>query len=509
VQNLVPLIGAPWHVAKRAKAERDRAIAERDRALAERDRALAERDRALAERDAAYEERDRAWRERDSALLEVGAPRVAAADATAALRVRTGVYQEAEPGAKRALVILMRGPAANREIEITQPFFEAYCRRIGIDLQIVEVPQAVPPFLAKARLLPIVEQYDRFAILETHMMIRQGSPDLFAIVPADKVGAMPEGRWTDRRERCIELSGLCGFSTPLQEERYFNTDLLVMSRAHLQMLRALSEEPISNYRLDEQDALNALLYHNDVPVFALPRDFNWIPYSPVEFDWRWSWIFNLSNSWRAPPTQKHAWRQVSDGAGGHYSRTQLAPGQCRLPLLIETAEQLRGSVVRFVSAAEMNYRGLSARIHLTPDELAVMWCGVSSLSEGPAIYGPYLDLAAGWWSVTLLEPDGLTPVAPDIVVDVVHDFGRNTARSRAPIGPGATFSFELDRDVTKTEVRMYSGDRDYTVGWIVFRATERPIEESSQGREQDKILLGIKHKLVPTKPEFHARRVRC
>jgi hypothetical protein len=495
VKKLVPLIGAPWRAAKRARAERDRAIAERDS--------------ARMERDAAYEERDRALRERDSALLEVGASRADVDDSAAALRVRTSVYQDVEHGAKRALIIPVRGPASNREIEITQPFFEAYCRRIGIDLQIIEVPQAVPPFLVKASLLPIVEQYDRFAIFETHIIIRQGSPDLFAIVPTDKVGAMPEGRWTDRRERCIELSGLCGFSTPLPAERYVSTDLLVMSRSHLQVLQGLSEEPISNYRLDEQDALNALLYHNDVPVFALPRDFNWIPYLPVDFDWRWAWIFNLSNIWRGEPTQKHAWRRVSDGQGGHYSRTRLVPGQCRLPSLIEITEQLRGSDVRFVSAAEMHYRELLARIHLTPDELAVMWCGVSSLGEVPAIYGPYLDLPAGWWSVTLLEADGVTPAAPEIVVDVVHDFGRNTARYRAPIGPGATFTFELDRDVTKIEVRMYSGDQDYTVGWIVLRAAERPIEELSQGRERDEILPELKHKLESTKIEFHARRVGC
>jgi hypothetical protein len=287
---------------------------------------------------------------------------------------------------------------------------------------------------------------------------------------------MPEGRWTDRRERCIELSGFYGFSTPLPAERYINTDLLVMSHAHLEVLQALSAEPVSDYRLDEQDALNALLYHNDVPVFALPRDFNWIPYSVAEFDWRWAWIFNVADTWRRSPTQEHAWRRVGDGEGGHYSRTRLVPGQCRLPSLIEIAEQLRGSVVRFVSAAEMSYRLLSARIHLTSDELAVIWCGMSSRSEEPSVYGPYWDLPAGWWSVTLLEPDGVTAASPEIVVDVVHDIGRNLARSRAPIGPGATFTFELDRDVTNLEVRMYSGDRDYTVGWIVFRATDRPTE---------------------------------
>jgi hypothetical protein len=463
VKNLMPLIAAPWRAAKRARLERDRA--------------LAERDSARAERDAAYEERDRALRERDSALLQVSAPHANVEDATATPRVRDGVYHETAPGPKRTLVIPVRGPAASREIEITQPFFEAYCRRTGIDLLIVDVPQAVPSCFVKASLLPIVEQYDRFALLEPYIIIRQGSPDLFAIVPADKIGAMPEGRWTDRRERCSELSGLYGFSTPLSAERYVNTDLLVMSRAHLEVLRAaLTAEPISNYRLDEQDALNALLYHNDVPVFALPRDFNWIPYSAAEFDWRWAWIFNVADTWRRPSTQEHAWRCVGDGEGGHYSRTRLLPGQCRLPSLIEITEQLAGSVVRFVGAAEMSYRGMSARIHLTADELAVMRCGMSSRGEEPSVYGPYLDLPAGSWSVTLLEPDGVTAASPNIVVDVVHDSARNFVRSRAPIGPGATFTFELDRDVTNLEVRLYSGDRDYTVGWIVLRAADHPTE---------------------------------
>jgi hypothetical protein len=436
-----------------------------------------------AERDAAYEERDRALRELNKILLQVDAPCAKLEDVTAALRVRTCIYQEAEPKGKRTLVIPVRGPIANREIQVTQPFFEAYCQRLGIDLQIIDVPQTVPPSSIKAGLLPIVEKYDRFAILEPNMIVRQGSPDLFAVVPEDKLGAMIEGRWTDRRERCIELSGLCGFKTPLPAERYVNTDLLVMSHAHLRVLEALTEEPVSNYRLGEQDALNALLYHSDVPVHGLPRDFNWVPYSPADFDWRWAWIFNMSDSWRSPPTQEHAWKPGSEGNGGYYTRTRLVPGHCRLPSLIEVAEQLRGRMVRFVNAGEMSYRGLSARVHLTGDDAAVMWCGMSALSEEPPIYGPYLDLAAGSWTVSLLGPDGVTPADPEIVVDVVHDLGRNTVRARAPIGPGATFNILLDRDVTKTEVRMYSDHRDYAVGCIAFKATDRPIaDEQARSR---------------------------
>ena len=178
----------------------------------------------------------------------------------------------------------------------------------------------------------------------------------------------------------------------------------------------------------------------------------------------------MANSWRSPPTQDYAWKQVSNGLSGYYSRTPLAPRHCRLPALIEITEQLRGSPVRLVNAAEMSYQALSARIHLTADEAAVMWWGKSAIGQSPPIYGPYLDLPAGRWSVTLLAPDGVTPADPEIVVDVVHDSGRNTVRPPAPVGSGATFEILLERDVTGIEVRMYSGDRDHTTGCILFRA---------------------------------------
>ena len=462
----VPVIGEAWRAVERAEAERNRALAA-EAAM-------------RAERDAAFEERDRALAERDKALFQIDLPSEPLERAEEKLRVRVRISQEGDLKGKRALVIPVQGPVANRELQVTQPFFEAYCHRAGIDLQIIDVPQALASACVKAGLQPLVAEYDRFAIAEPHVIVRHGCPDLFAVVPEDRLGAMIEGRWTDRRQRCVELSGLCGFRTELPAERYVNTDLLVMSQAHLPILEALTRTPVSSYRLGEQDAFNAMLYHSDVSVYGLPRDFNWVPYMPSEFDWRWAWIFNMADSWRSPPTQAYAWKPSNNGS---YSRTRLAPRHCRLPALIEIAEQLRGGAVRLVNAAEMSYHGLSARVHLSADEAAVMWWGESALGEAPPIYGPYLDLAAGRWSVSLLAPDGITPADPEIVVDVVHDSGRNTVRPPAPIGSGATFEILLDRDVTGTEVRMYSGNRDHTVGCILFRALTDSLHAGAEARE--------------------------
>jgi hypothetical protein len=76
----------------------------------------------------------------------------------------------------------------------------------------------------------------------------------------------------------------------------------------------------------------------------------------------------------------------------------------------------------------------------------------------------------------------------------------------APIGPGATFTFDWT-DVTNLKVRLSSGNRDHSVGWIVLRATDSPLQELSWGGEKAKIGHGLEHGLG--KIEFQARRVPC
>jgi hypothetical protein len=453
-----------------------RVTAERDRARADRDRARAAEAAMKAERDLAYEERDKVVEERDAArsLLQ-NRNAWAAETAPPALSVREGAGFPRGSG-KHAFVVPVHGPIAGRELKVTLPFFEEYCRQAGLDLLIVDVPRGAPFSSFHAGLRPIVEVYDRFVIAQPHVLIRDGCPDLLGLVPESEIGAVVEGRWIDRREHCAELTGLCGFSAPLPATRYINTDLLVLSRNHLSSLEGLAQEPIGDYLLGAQDALNVLLYRDDIPVHGVPRDFNWVPSSAAEYDWRWSWIFNVADTWRVQPTQTDAWKPLGDGDTGRYSRTRLKPEHCRLPSLLETAEQLRGNDVRVVGPGEMSYQGLSARIHLTAADVAVMWCAATGTRDTAAIYGPYFDLPAGRWSVTLLAADGCSPADPEIVVDVAHDHGRNLVRQRGPIGPEGSFDIFLDRDVTNVEVRMYSGNRAYSVGAVVFTAAKGAAE---------------------------------
>jgi hypothetical protein len=114
-----------------------------------------------------------------------------------------------------------------------------------------------------------------------------------------------------------------------------------------------------------------------------------------------------------------------------------------------------------------------------------MWCGTTSPGKEPPIYGGYLDLPAGRWSVSLLAPDGVTPADPEIVVDVVHDFGRNMVRPAGPIGEQGTFEITLDRDVSQFEVRIYTGKRDSTLGCIAVKSLPDRLAGENNARVSD------------------------
>src|SRR4029077_4691821 len=110
---------------------------------------------------------------------------------------------------------------------------------------------------------------------------------------------------------------------------------------------------------------------------------------------------------------------------------------------------------------------------------------VAMVTENPNIPGAE-------WPVRLLGGDPVFGSRHDlisgIIVDVVHDSGRNTVRPPAPIGPRASFEILLDRDVTGTEVRMYSGDRDHTVGCILLKAsTDSPMPGEGSSAACDRL----------------------
>jgi hypothetical protein len=117
---------------------------------------------------------------------------------------------------------------------VTRPFREAYARRIGASL--VDISEgrygSHPLGYEKLQLRDILKRFDRVIYLSPCCLVRPDAPDLFAVVPLEKVGAFNEGRYLPERG-----SG---------DRKYFNTEVLVLARGHEGILEDPStfDEPL-------------------------------------------------------------------------------------------------------------------------------------------------------------------------------------------------------------------------------------------------------------------------
>ena len=467
-----------------AREAEQAAYVARDAASADRDRAREAEQVARAESLAARAESARA-REAERTAIGLREDALAERDATLRLYERVlaehekrvpldaGSMPDASPrnaatGAAKTVLVPVHGEVGRRELAVTQPHFVAYCSRIGADLRVVDVPDSVPRQLAIASLSSAATGCERVAIMAPGLLIREGCPDIFDRVPQDRVGVVMEGRWTDRSALCTELQQTRGLGNPLPSHRYANTGVMVMGRPHLPLLARLATGAVAGYFDNEQMLINALFYQNDTPLFEMTRDYNWVPYAPEQFDWRWSWIFNIDEYWRNFPRTSDAWHIVSHGRSKFYAATKLQPRHCRLASLIEVAAQIRGEDVRVFHSGDLSYTVPFARLVVTPEEQGVMFCDRFA-PDIPVIFGPYAAMPAGRWSVTMTAADCRNPADGAIRMDVVCDHGHETLRGLGPIGEGATFELMLDRDVSNIEIRMYGSEFDFSVGAIVFR----------------------------------------
>jgi hypothetical protein len=378
------------------------------------------------------------------------------------------VMERELPTGRKALIVPIQGPLAEAEIAIARPLFEQYAQDVGADLRIVPFGNEVPAALVRAHLLPVAREYDRFAILDPHLIVRRGCPDLFDLVPEGELGALFEDNPSAHWERLSEAYGLSELP-----KQYINSSVLVMGSVHLALLEQMLQGSVLVLERGEQDHLNVLVNRGELTLRPLAREFNWIPLSDSEFDWQRAWILNIGHLRRPESKQQMGWRLLEYGGTRTYERLPSMQRMSRTASLIEVTTQMRGEDVRVYRPSDMNYHGPVARILVSSVGLATMWSERSTY-QSFAISGPYAMLPAGLWQISFLMEDGKTPADERIVADVVDQGGNLYIRQAAPIGPGATITVELFEAALNFEVRLYSTGHDYSVGMIRMHALPMP-----------------------------------
>jgi hypothetical protein len=354
------------------------------------------------------------------------------------------------PHEKRAIFVVLQGPHAKAEFAVTEAYFRDYAHRIEADFKPIHAEPSVPRAALKTLTLASAREYDRFAILDADIIIRPHAPDIFEVVPPDRLGVMVEGRRLDRRGECEELTRLYDLETAIPAEHYFNTGVLVMSRRHVPMLEALREGPVFGHPL----LINVLARTQEIPIYDLPTSLNHLITPEISVDFRYGAFVHVAGSGKQSFKLSKVWTEEIYGGARYLSSHRFMGRFVRLQRLLEIAAQVAGKEVRLFDADDLYCEVPGAYPELV-DETLLVSLGVSRKPR--AVWGPYASIRAGRWRVCVLAPDGSPLVDPRVTIDLCQGHGTHVVLSQTSLD-GQDIVVDIHEDVDDLETRLSISD---------------------------------------------------
>lgn len=122
--------------------------------------------------------------------------------------------------------------------DITHPIIQKYADKIGADFIVLDDPKGLHPHYRILQFYELFDKYDRIISFDSDIVIAPDCPNLFDIVPYEKIGTIFEdagSRQQDRRERirkANEKFGDIGWKTG-----YINTGVAVFSKCHKELFK--------------------------------------------------------------------------------------------------------------------------------------------------------------------------------------------------------------------------------------------------------------------------------
>ena len=171
----------------------------------------------------------------------------------------------------RLLWAIATGEMYAKVARLTHPLMEAYASRIGADfIAMREVDKKYPhPSWGKMGTYDFLEQYERVIYMDSDIVIRPDAPDLFALVPPDKLGALVENFVDAGRPQTVrDYFQANGWSLRGFDDAYFNAGLLITSQRHRALFEDPGKYPDSMY---EQTLLNGRRWNHGFPVHDLSQ----------------------------------------------------------------------------------------------------------------------------------------------------------------------------------------------------------------------------------------------
>lgn len=183
---------------------------------------------------------------------------------------------------KLAIATLVVGKFHEDIFEITKPYFERYCQKLGIDFIVIHTERinGYAANLEKFQLYDYYDKYDRIAFIDCDVLIHPESPDIFSIVPSEFIGAVYDNRHNDPNmlhERNMEeinevqnkLGKIDGWKT-----EYVNSGVLITSKCHRNIFTNAEYRTRFESRYKDQTLINWNIHKHGYFIYRLESKFN-------------------------------------------------------------------------------------------------------------------------------------------------------------------------------------------------------------------------------------------
>lgn len=178
--------------------------------------------------------------------------------------------KEIETPLKKAVVTLAIGNKHEEMQNISHPTMQAYAKKTGADFVVIkDIKLRMTSLLfEKWQMFDLLFEYDRILFLDTDILVAPDCPNLFNLVPLDKVGAFAESDYKDCKQWILDIQkqlGNIGW-----EGEYLNSGVGVYSYIH----RAIFDRTQPYVVPGDQHTYNYRIKQMGFKVFPLSINFN-------------------------------------------------------------------------------------------------------------------------------------------------------------------------------------------------------------------------------------------
>lgn len=156
---------------------------------------------------------------------------------------------------------------------ITHPIIKRYADKIGADFISKEEidPNLITQKWQKFQIYNLLNKYERIIYLDTDIIVREDCPNLFDIVPQNKLGMFNEGKYAPRLEYIQDASKVYGEEVYEWNHKFYNSGVMVISRKHKQLFKP----PLLTDTIEtDQPYINLRIAVDKIDMFDLSYKFN-------------------------------------------------------------------------------------------------------------------------------------------------------------------------------------------------------------------------------------------